>query len=127
MTFGERLRYFRKQADLTQEQLSQKSGLAVINISQYERNIYTPKPEAGKKLATALGVSVADLYGWSEFDSDQQHTENLSAGVKILELAKKADPLTYDLLTRFDKLNDSGKEKTISYVDGLLETSEYTK
>ena len=127
MTFGERLRSFRKQAHLTQKELGEKAGLAEINIRQYEAGKFTPKPEAGRKLAVALGVSVPDLYGWSEFDSDQQHTENLSAGVKLLELAKKADPLTYDLLTRFDQLNDSGKEKTISYVDGLLETSEYTK
>lgn len=127
MTFGERLRILRKQAHLTQKELGEKAGLAEINIRQYEAGKFTPKPEAGRKLAVALGVSVPDLYGWSEFDSDQQHTKNLSAGVKLLELAKKADPLTYDLLTRFDQLNDSGKEKTISYVDGLLETSEYTK
>lgn len=127
MTFGERLRAFRKQANLTQKGLGEKAGLAEINISQYERGIYTPKPEAGKKIANALGVTLADLYGWTELDSDHQHIEQLSAGVKLLELAEKADPLTYDLLTRFDQLNDSGKGKTISYVDGLLDSSEYTK
>ena len=123
MTFGERLRAFRKQAHLTQRELGEKAGLAEINIRQYEAGKYTPKPEAGRKIAVALGVSVPDLYGWD----DEQHLESIRTGVKLLEMAEKADPLTYDILFRFDQLNESGKVKTISYVDGLLESSEYTK
>lgn len=127
MTFAERLRAFRKKANLTQKGLAEKAGIAEINVRQYEAGKYTPKPEAGLKISNALGVTLADLYGWTELDSDNQRIEQLSAGVKLLELAEKADPLTYDLLFRFDQLNETGKGKTISYVDGLLDSSEYTK
>ena len=125
MTFGERLQSFRKQANLTQKQLSQKCGLAVINISQYERNIYTPKPEAGKKLATALGVSVSDLYGWSEFDSDQQHIESLSAGVKMLDYAELSDPEVYSMLCEYYQLNEAGRKKITDYVKDISKISDY--
>lgn len=64
--FSERLLFYRRQANLTQKQLSEKSGLEIINISQYERGIYIPKFETGKKLANALGISITDLYGVSD-------------------------------------------------------------
>lgn len=115
MTFGERLRKYRKEVKLTQEQLSQKSGLAVINISQYERGVYTPKPEAGKKLADALGVSVPDLYGWDD------ESARLAAEIKTIEQQEK------DLLQAFRGLNSEGQEILIEYITFLSGFQKYQR
>lgn len=63
---AERLKFFRIQAGLTQKELGEKAGTSEINIRQYEAGKYTPKPETGKRIADALGVSISDLYGWEE-------------------------------------------------------------
>lgn len=115
MTFAERLRKYRKEANLTQKALGEKSGIAEINIRQYEAGKYTPKPEAGKKLADALGVSVPDLYGW---DSE---SAKLAAEVKAIEQQEK------DLLRVFRGLNSEGQERAIDYITDLLEIQKYQR
>ena len=118
MTFAERLRAFRKQAHLTQKELGEKSGLAEINIRQYEAGKYIPKPEAGRKIAVALGVSVPDLYGW---DEDEQHLESIRTGLKFIE----TDELNRELMEGFSALNQKGKRKAVDYINDLSHIPEY--
>ena len=118
MTFGERLRAFRKQAHLTQKELGEKAGLAEINIRQYEAGKYTPKPESGRKIAVALGVSVSDLYGW---DENGNHLESIRTGLKFIE----TDELNRELMEGFSALNQKGKRKAVDYINDLSQISEY--
>ena len=67
--FGSRLRALRKSAGLKQQQLAERSGFTASVIARYEAGGSLPRPQAMKKLAAALGVSVADLDG-SNFDLD---------------------------------------------------------
>lgn len=67
--FGERLRALRKNSNLTQQQLAEKSGFTASVIARYEAGGSLPRPQALEKLAAALGVSVSDLDG-SNFDLD---------------------------------------------------------
>ena len=61
MTFGERLKTFRKKAGLTQEELAEKAGVSNITISQWENGIYAPTMTRIKALAKALNVPESDL------------------------------------------------------------------
>ncbi|CAK1234308.1 Transcriptional regulator [Fructobacillus fructosus] len=49
-----RIKYFRKQVYLTQEELAKKSGVSLASISAYERGIRNPKIENLRKLANVL-------------------------------------------------------------------------
>lgn len=61
-TFGYRLRFYRTSLGLTQQQLSDKSGVSRKQISDFEKEIQTnPRPQTLFKLADALGVSFTDL------------------------------------------------------------------
>lgn len=53
----------RRQAGLTQFQLAVKSGLSDKCIARIERGRSNPTTDTLFRLATALGVSVADLLG----------------------------------------------------------------
>ncbi len=118
MTFAERLRAFRKKANLTQKGLAEKAGIAEINVRQYEAGKYTPKPEAGLKIANALGVSVPDLYGW---DEDEKHLESIRTGLKFIE----TDELNRELMEGFSALNQKGKRKAVDYINDLSHIPEY--
>ncbi|MBQ9526701.1 MAG: helix-turn-helix transcriptional regulator [Fretibacterium sp.] len=62
----ERLRKFRKKAGLTQEELAERVGVHLNTISQWENGLFTPKTLKLKKLASALGVSEAELLNGPE-------------------------------------------------------------
>ena len=66
MTFGERLKYIRKQKGLSQEQLALKIGLQTkAAVSKIEKNITDPNQTTICKLAEALGVSPRDFFSSS--------------------------------------------------------------
>jgi transcriptional regulator with XRE-family HTH domain len=58
---GDRLRDLRKRALLTQEQLAERSGVAISTIIRIERNQVEPQGRTIRKLAEALKVEPHEL------------------------------------------------------------------
>lgn len=63
MTIGENIRRIRLEKGLTQKQVAQACGTADAYIRAYESGRYNPKPATVAKIAKALGVTPAELYG----------------------------------------------------------------
>jgi transcriptional regulator with XRE-family HTH domain len=82
--FAERLKQLREAAGLSQYALAQKAKISKQAINQLEKGVSEPGWETVRKLARALGVSVA------EFDvEDQPITENQPARKSNLKKPKK--------------------------------------
>jgi len=64
--FGKRLRYLRRQKDLTQEQLAEKVGISVEFLSNLERGINGPSFETLEKLSVTLEVELKNLFDFDE-------------------------------------------------------------
>lgn len=62
LEFGKKVRYFRKIADLTQSQLSQRVDKTEETISNIERGITSTGIELMQDLAKALNVQVVDFF-----------------------------------------------------------------
>ncbi len=60
--FGKRLRYFRRDRDLTQEQLAELVDLSVNFISMLEKGEAAPSFDTIAKLTNALNVDVGELF-----------------------------------------------------------------
>lgn len=60
--FGERFRELRRLKGLTQEDVANRTGLAVSTISRLERGAFTIGVNKLPLLADALGVPVRNLY-----------------------------------------------------------------
>jgi transcriptional regulator with XRE-family HTH domain len=60
-TFGTRLRSFRERAGMTQTGLAEKVGTDKYHISGWEQNYDVPETAMVELLASALGVSAAEL------------------------------------------------------------------
>ena len=60
--FGKRVRYLRRDRDMTQEQLAELADLSVNFISQIERGYSSPSLETIIKFANALEVDVGELF-----------------------------------------------------------------
>lgn len=65
MRIGKRIRFFRKQRSMTQQELGEAVGFpasaASVRIAQYETGERKPKAALRERLADALGVSVSAL------------------------------------------------------------------
>ncbi len=61
MTTGEVIKYYRKQAGLTQAQLAEKAGVCHSLINKYETNKTTPKFENANKIAEVLNISTGRI------------------------------------------------------------------
>lgn len=59
---GKRIAHLRRQADLTQEQLAEKTGYSVDFIGLVERGINAPTVKRLKDIADVLGVEVWQLF-----------------------------------------------------------------
>lgn len=61
MTTGECIKTCRINAGITQTELAKKLEISAVAVSQWERNIRTPKMDTLKKIASALGVDIYTL------------------------------------------------------------------
>lgn len=84
--FGKRLRDIRRRKDMTQEKLADLSGLSIQYIGEIERGKRNPSLTSIETLATALGMSVADLFDLEEF---QITNEEMKA--RLIDQINRAD------------------------------------
>lgn len=61
MDVSEKIRYFRQQRGLSQEQLAGRAGINTNTIRKYEHGTRKPKMEQLKKIAGGLGISVIEF------------------------------------------------------------------
>jgi transcriptional regulator with XRE-family HTH domain len=79
--FGARVRQFRRDAGLTLQQLSERTGLALSTISKVENNLISPSYENVVRLADGLQIDLAELFS--------KHPKPMAAGrLSVTRLGK---------------------------------------
>lgn len=79
--FGENLGEFRKAAGLSQEELAAQTGLPSEHIEEIERGERNLSLETVHKIATALGIDVAELVSFAETDIIDEEYKALIIGI----------------------------------------------
>ena len=74
---GKHIRQIRKGRKLSQQKLSDMSGLAVRTISKIERGKMNPSYEVLSTLVTVLGISFDSLFSFSSDQTDSQEIASL--------------------------------------------------
>lgn len=62
LTYAQTIKKYRKIKNMSQEDLSNSSGINVSTIKKYETGNRLPKREQLEKIASALGINVNDFY-----------------------------------------------------------------
>src|SRR5438105_3051818 len=88
--FGERLRELRNQSGFTQEQLAEKAQITTSYVGRLERGGSAPGIDLVERLATALGVKVADLL---PAEGEHKTVEVMKEQAKVLfeQIMRKGD------------------------------------
>lgn len=89
---GDRMRKIREELNLTQEELAEKIGVAVLQINRYEKGKTQPSGEIVKEIALALHVSSDYLLGISSEPTPSEMTSSLSTKERaILAAVRQGD------------------------------------
>lgn len=131
MPINENIRAIRLKKKLTQKQIGDACGLADATIRMYELGKANPKPATVAKIAKALDVSIAELYGveWSEVSGSQ--SPEVSSTLYQAFLADKGGALPIDvphqdrLLAAYNKLNEEGQLELIKRAEEMGEIPAY--
>lgn len=85
---GEKIKKFRKQKGYTQKQLAEKAGISNNSLIRYENDETSPNLQIMQQIATALEVSVADIFAGTGADQryDYLHREIQKRDRTITEL-----------------------------------------
>jgi len=128
MIIGQRIKFFREDAGLTQSQLAELADISREAIGNYEKGRRVPPVDIAQRIAAALEMSVDDLI-YPDGMKPVKVRAILSDG-DIEELSRVLDArsaIITDIIQNLDKMNDAGKQKAVEYVRDLVKISEYKK
>lgn len=63
---GQKVKYLRRQANLTQAELAERTNLSVNYVSEIETGIASPTLKTLLKLAQELGVEIKELFNFEQ-------------------------------------------------------------
>lgn len=138
MKIGKRMHMLRKERDITLDELSKKSGIALATLSRIENDKMTGTLNSHIKICKTLGVSIVELY--HELEDESKTVEKISMKTRVEHLIS-ANKAKYELLvTKIDskhlipmiltidsggstqkEQNSAGTEKFIYIIAGTIE------
>jgi transcriptional regulator with XRE-family HTH domain len=132
MSIGTRIIQLRNQQGLTQQQLSDRTGLAATYISRIENRHLEPRPQTLRKIATALDVPISEIFQERSAQLGTLQCVITSSGNCIMNLlhssrgkqvqpsAENYDPRQLQLLRMANYLIQTADKRLLDSLDVLL-------
>lgn len=126
MTVGQSIKTFRNKVGMTQEDLSEKTGISVQSIRKYESDKVLPKSPNLQSIAKALGVSPSDLdSGLKETLERWNQTidvEDLSSSSKMFDImiSLYGEDLSSTVNDFLENLTPEGQKQASEFIDFLM-------
>lgn len=117
-TTAERLREILSIRDIKQVEITEKTGISKGALSSYLSGRYIPKQDNIYKLAKVLDVNPAWLMGL-----DVPMETPAAGGDPIAPVQLRPDET--ELLSKYNMLNDIGRNKAHEYISDLSENEKY--
>jgi transcriptional regulator with XRE-family HTH domain len=108
-SFGERLAGLRKAAGFTQTELAAELGVSQRMVAYYESPAATPPANLLPQIATALGVSIDELFGRAQ---------------KRKLVKQEGDSRLRRRLLAIEKLDVSEKRQVLQVIDAFIERGQ---
>lgn len=131
MAISDNIRTIRKKKGLTQKQVAEACGMFDTAIRAYELGKANPKPATVARIAKALDVSPAELYGVDWLPGADVVNQETGSALFQSVLNDQGGTLPIDdpnkvrLLIAFDKLNRDGQIEAIKRTEELTQIPVY--
>ena len=112
MKLGQRLRFIRKENQLTLKELSQLSELSVPYLSDIERGVVNPSIETLRKVAKAYNISVKDIISDVEGLGESSNTNYPEGFQSFLKEYETQYKINDDWKESLLKVNFRGRQPT---------------
>lgn len=109
MTFGEKLKTVRLSLNLSQSELSEKTGISERSLYTYEQTGILPRSNNLRKLADALNVSVSYLLDEEETDPNKNINHDIFIANSKNQYGYKGAREATELLSRASALFAGGE------------------
>lgn len=119
MGFGEKMKQIRVRKNMTQDALAEAAGITKASVSNYERNQRQPQYPAVQAIASALGVSVSELF------EDADGKDNAKNLVKERRVDNIRERRMKRIGVAFDRLSDEGQMELIRRAEELVFVPAY--
>ena len=132
MSIGTRIIQLRNQKGLTQQQLSDLTGLAASYLSRIENRHLEPRPQTLRKIAAALGVPISEIFQERSSQLGTLQCVITSSGNCVMNLLRSGhgkrdetsvenyDPHQLQLLRMANYLIQSADKRLLDSLDVLL-------
>ena len=117
----ENIKRLRKERGLTQEQLGELIGATGTAVMRYEKGLRKLDYDKLSNIASALKVTVEELFGSDSDINKIESSENCELTIANLTNSE------VNIVNSFRSLNDNGQKKAIEYIDDLSDNPKYTK
>ena len=114
MKLGQRLRFIRRENQLTLKKLSQLSELSIPYLSDIERGVVNPSVDTLRKVAEAYNISVKDLISSVEGLGESSKTDYPEGFQSFLEEYETQYKIDDDWKESLLKVNFRGRQPTSS-------------
>ena len=126
MTIGQRIRTFRKRIGMTQQELSDKTGISVQSIRKYESDRMVPKSQNLQSISKTLGVSPSDIDSGLKNTLERWNqtidTESLSKEVDLWEsITETFGDESASFFNDYLSLTPEGQQKASEYMEFLMQ------
>ena len=81
---GQNVKIYRKANKMTQAKLAEQVGVEVISISSIETGRYFPTPENLVKIASALNISLSELFDFKQELECEDYLSQIHESLKII-------------------------------------------
>lgn len=120
---GEKIRQYRKWKGFTQQQLAEVANKSVMSIRRYESGERTPTAKVISDIARALDVPPSELserlvVTYSDVIVEAEDGELITVS---------SDTREAKILSRFQAMNNDGKDELIRQADILLEVNKFRR
>ena len=112
MKLGQRLRFIRRENQLTLKKLSQLSELSIPYLSDIERGVVNPSVDTLRKVADAYNISVKDLISGVEGLGEPSNTDYPEGFQEFWEQYKTPYKIDNDWKESLLKVNFRGRQPT---------------
>ena len=112
MQLGQRLRFIRRENQLTLKELSQRSELSIPYLSDIERGVVNPSVDTLRKVAEAYNISVKDLISGVEGLGESSNTNYPEGFQEFLEQYETLYKIDGDWKESLLKVNFRGRQPT---------------
>ena len=96
---GQRIKYLRKNLNITQEKLAELINMDITSLSKIETGRNYPQPETVEKIANALNVDISQLFSFQDLKSKEDYISAINKNLSHIANNEEKLKLLYKIST----------------------------